>query len=124
VWDVLPSGATAVLRLGATVCGAAVALLYFSMLVWTARDIGARSRDGLVRLSAVLLVLVLNVLGLLVYVLLRPRETVSERYERELIEEVLAREVSSYARAVPRVPRTAEGYRRAPPAPETPEESA
>jgi heme/copper-type cytochrome/quinol oxidase subunit 2 len=112
VWNALPSSAASALRLGAMFCGAAAALLYFSMLVWTARDISARSRDGLVRVAAVLLVLFLNVLGLIVYVLLRPRETVSEKYERELIEEVLAREVSSYARPVSRVQKTPEGYRR------------
>jgi hypothetical protein len=91
-----------------TMCGAAVALLYFSLLVWTARDIAARSRDGLVRLAAVVLVLVLNVLGLLVYILLRPQETLSERYERELIEEILAREVSAAAFARARLQRNIE----------------
>ena len=33
--------------------------------------------------------------GGIVYMLLRPRETIAERYERGLIEELLAREVST-----------------------------
>jgi hypothetical protein len=95
----LPAGTTAVLQLAAAACGAAVALLLFSLVVWTARDIAARTRDRLVRLGAVALVLCLPVVGLVVYLLLRPRETVDERYERELIEEILAREVSTAALA-------------------------
>jgi hypothetical protein len=90
----IPESAAMVLRLAAALCGAAAALLYFSLLVWTARDVAARTRDGLVRLAAVALVLVLNVIGLLIYLMLRPRETIAERYERELIEEILAREVT------------------------------
>ena len=89
-------------------------MLYFSLLVWTARDVSARSRDGLVRLVAVALVLLLNAFGLLIYVLLRPRETIAERYERELVEEILVREVSAaaLARSVAgraRLPGTGEG---------------
>jgi hypothetical protein len=91
----IPEGAAEALRLGAMLCGAAVAMLYFSLLVWTARDVAARSRDSAVRIGAVLLVLVLNVLGLVIYLMLRPRETVAEKYERELVEEILAREISA-----------------------------
>ncbi len=111
VWNSLPGPATVVLQLGAMLCGAAVGLLYLSALVWTARDIRARSRDGLIRLAAVLLVLLLNVVGLAIYVLLRPSETLAERYERELIEEVLAREVASRVRPVSRLQASPTGHR-------------
>ncbi len=86
-----------ILESGAAFAGAALALLLFSLLVWTWRDIAARSGSVLARFGALLLVLVLNVLGLVVYLLLRPRETVAERRERELIEELLAREVTTMA---------------------------
>lgn len=76
------------------VCGGVLALLVFSIAFWTARDIAARSRDLAVRIVAVVLVLVLPVLGSIIYLLLRPRETLADRYEREMIEEVLAREIS------------------------------
>ncbi len=101
----LPDSAATVLRLTAMICGSAAALLYFSLLVWTARDVAARTRDSLVRLAAVALVLVLNVLGLVVYLLLRPQETITEHYEKELIEEILAREVSNAAVARSRLSR-------------------
>ena len=89
----VPAGTETILQAAAAVCGAFAALLLVSLLVWTARDVASRSRDRLARLGAVLLVLLVPLVGLVAYLLLRPRETVSERYERELIEEILAREV-------------------------------
>jgi hypothetical protein len=94
----VPDGAGTALQVGAAVCGAAVALLWFSVLVWTARDIAARTRDRIVRVAAVALVLFVPVIGLIAYLLLRPRETTVERYERELIEEILAREITQVGR--------------------------
>lgn len=91
----IPADLLPMIRMAAAVCGAGLALLLFSLVVWTARDVAARSRDGMVRTGAVLLVLLLNVFGLIVYLLLRPRETIAEHYEREMIEELLAREISA-----------------------------
>jgi ABC-type nickel/cobalt efflux system permease component RcnA len=93
----LPEGAVTALRFGAALCGAATALLIFSLAVWTARDISARTRDKLIRISSVLLVMLVPLVGLIVYLLLRPRDTIAERYERELVEEILTREVSAAA---------------------------
>jgi len=95
----VPEDAANLLRIGAALCGAATALLIFSLVIWTARDIAARTRDRMLRLGAVLLVLLVPVVGLVVYLLLRPRETIAERYERALIEEILTREVSAAALA-------------------------
>ena len=92
------TAATAI-RTGALLCGAATALLTFSLVFWTARDVAARTKSNAQRLGALALVLVFNVLGLLIYLLLRPRETIAERYERELIEDILTREVSTAALA-------------------------
>lgn len=95
------------LRTVAGFVGAGAALLYFSLIFWTARDMAARSRESLLRAGAVLLVAGLNVVGFVAYLLLRPRETIAERYEREMIEELLARELSSGAlsrRSQPAVP--------------------
>jgi len=85
------------LQAGAAICGAAVALFQVSLIVWVARDVSSRTRDRTLRLLAVLLAAVLSVFGTLIYLLLRPSETIVERYERELIEELLAREVSAAA---------------------------
>jgi hypothetical protein len=85
------------LEAGAAVAGAALALLVFALLVWTWRDVSARTKSLALRLLALALVVVFNVVGLVVYLLLRPRETLAERREREMIEELLAREVTTLA---------------------------
>lgn len=66
---------------------------WLAMIIWTYRDMRARSRDILSQLFVVGVVAVLNVPGLLIYLLLRPRETLSEAYERSLEEEALLQEI-------------------------------
>jgi len=80
------------LKLAAAFFGAAAALFIFALLAWTARDIAARTNDFALRAVAVLAVLLFNVLGLVMYMLLRPPETAAERRERELVEAILTRE--------------------------------
>ena len=64
-----------------------------SIVIWTFRDIRSRSRDIFAQILATLMVLVFFPLfplpGLALYMLLRPRETLSEVYERSLEEEAL-----------------------------------
>jgi RNA polymerase subunit RPABC4/transcription elongation factor Spt4 len=57
----------------------------------------ARSRDVFTQILAALVVAVLNVPGLLVYLILRPQETLSEQYQRSLEEEALLREIEDTA---------------------------
>ncbi len=73
----------------ATVCGAVTAALVGGMAIWTFRDMRARSRDVLAQILATLLVIVLPVVGLVVYLMLRPRETLEEAYEHSLEQEAL-----------------------------------
>ena len=63
--------------------------LWISMIIWAYRDMKARSRDTFARMLAAVVVGILNVPGLLVYLILRPRETLTEQYERALEEEAL-----------------------------------
>ncbi|MBV6435554.1 MAG: zinc ribbon domain-containing protein [Anaerolineae bacterium] len=72
---------------------AAVAALWLAMIVWTNRDMRARSRDPLAQVFVTAIVALLNVPGLLIYFLLRPRETLAEAYERSLEEEALLQEI-------------------------------
>ncbi len=72
-----------------TAMGAVIAALWLGMVLWTIRDIRARVRDPLAQIAAALLVAALNVVGLLLYALLRPHETLTEAYERSLEEEAL-----------------------------------
>jgi hypothetical protein len=97
-----------ILELGAAMAGAALALLIVGLIVWVWRDASARSKSSAVRIGALALVLVFNLVGLIVYLLLRPRETLSERREREMIEEILAREVGAIALARSRAGRAPE----------------
>jgi RNA polymerase subunit RPABC4/transcription elongation factor Spt4 len=78
----------------ATVYGGVVlASLWLAMIIWTNRDMRARSRDPLAQLFVTAIVALLNVPGLLIYLLLRPRETLSDAYERSLEEEALLQEI-------------------------------
>ena len=67
--------------------------VWVSVVLWTFRDIRSRSRDVFAQILATLMVLVFFPFfpfpGLVLYLLLRPRETLSEIYERSLEEEAL-----------------------------------
>ncbi len=70
-----------------------IAVLWVAMLFWTYRDIRQRSRDPIVQASAVLAVLLFFLPGLWVYLILRPRYTLNDLYERSLEEETLLQEL-------------------------------
>ncbi len=72
-----------------TVCGGVTAALIGGMAIWTFRDIRARSRDPLAHILATVLVLIAPLVGLVVYLMLRPQETLAETYERSLEQEAL-----------------------------------
>lgn len=69
--------------------GAFLAALWISLVVWTYRDIRTRARDPLVQTLATLLVAVLNLPGVLVYLILRPQRTLDDDYQKTLEEEAL-----------------------------------
>lgn len=73
--------------------GVIVAAFQVSMVIWAYRDMRARSRDGLAQIFAATVVAILNIPGLFIYILMRPRETLSEAYERSLEEEALLQEI-------------------------------
>ncbi|MFN8527039.1 MAG: zinc ribbon domain-containing protein [Anaerolineae bacterium] len=73
--------------------GMVLAATWLAMIIWTFRDMRARSRDLLAQIVVAVMVAVLTVPGLLIYLFLRPRETLSEAYERSLEEEALLQEI-------------------------------
>ncbi len=87
------SGLGRILGLFVAFLGAYLFALTVSMINWTFRDIRSRSRDIFAQVLAVVLVLVFNVAGLLLYFILRPRETLAEKYERELAEEAMLQDI-------------------------------
>jgi RNA polymerase subunit RPABC4/transcription elongation factor Spt4 len=70
--------------------GAAFLLaLWISFIIWTFRDIRGRSRDPLLRILAVLIVALLFLPGIVVYLFLRPAQTLEGEYKKTLEEEAL-----------------------------------
>jgi RNA polymerase subunit RPABC4/transcription elongation factor Spt4 len=77
----------------AVVLSAYLLVMWVGALVWTYRDIRARTRDQMTQVVAVLVVLVFNLPGILLYMVLRPKETLAELYDRRLGSEALLREI-------------------------------
>ena len=75
------------------VISAYLVALWAAILIWTWRDIRSRSHNILTAILAVLLVFFFSLPGLVLYLLLRPRETIAEAYERTLEEESLLQEI-------------------------------
>lgn len=89
----LPAYLGVILQILAAFLGAYLLAIWLGMVIWTFRDVRARSRDVFYQLLATLLVLVFNVAGLFLYFILRPHETLAEVYARSLEEEALLQEV-------------------------------
>ena len=68
-------------------------VMWVGALVWTYRDMQARSRDPFTQVVAVLVVLVFNLPGIMLYMVLRPKETLAELYDRQLGSEALLHEI-------------------------------
>ena len=84
---------TKALALGGAVLGAYLVTLWLSLIVWTYRDISARTRDILAQVLATLFVVFFSLPGLFIYLILRPKETLAEQYERSLEEEYLLQDI-------------------------------
>lgn len=76
-----------------SVVAAMLTAIWIALIIWTYRDMRARSRDVFATLLATLVVALLNIPGLIVYLILRPRHTLAEQYERSLEEEALLQEI-------------------------------
>jgi hypothetical protein len=70
------------------------AILWLSAVIWTYRDMRDRGSDALSQIVAVLLVLVFNLPGLILYLILRPHETLAEAYVRNLETEAMLHEMN------------------------------
>lgn len=81
------------LQITLTILAIYLAALWITLIFWTYRDIRQRSRDPIVQTVAVLLVLVFFLPGHWIYLILRPRYTLSELYERSLEEEALLQDL-------------------------------
>jgi hypothetical protein len=69
--------------------GAFLAAFWLSMVLWTVKDVRARTDERLAQILAGLIVALLTLPGLLLYLLLRPAQTLEEAYQSSLEEEAL-----------------------------------
>lgn len=81
------------LTIVAAVMAALLVALWLSLIIWAFRDMRARSRDPFAQILAALLVAALPIVGIVIYLILRPPETLAEAYERALEEEALLQEI-------------------------------
>jgi len=73
--------------------GAYLVLIWAASVLWAYRDIRRRSEDVSVQVLAVSLVLLLPFVGIPLHLILRPPQTLAEKYERELEQEYLRRDI-------------------------------
>jgi len=89
------------IALGSLLGGLWLFLVWLGIVLWVYRDIRDRTEDVALRVVSVLLVVLFfpgfNLPGLLIYLLVRPRESLDEAYSRSLEQEALLREVGEGA---------------------------
>jgi len=73
--------------------GGFLVALWLGLVFWTYRDIRARTPDRLLRVLAALMIALLNVPGVIIYLILRPPRTLDEEYQHTLEEEALLSEI-------------------------------
>ncbi len=73
--------------------GAYTVSLWFALIVWTFRDIESRSRSVIAQIFSTLVVVLFFIPGVLIYLILRPRETLDEAFGRALEEEYLLQDL-------------------------------
>ena len=84
-----PSTLSNILMVLTAWAGAFIVVLWLSIVIWSFRDIRTRSKDPLARILAVVVVALLFLPGIVVYLILRPKQTIEEEYQLSLEEEAL-----------------------------------
>ncbi len=82
-----------ILELIGVTLGAYLVLLWAASVLWAYRDIRNRSEDASVQVLAVGLVLLLPFAGIPIHLILRPPQTLAEKYERSLEQAYLRRDI-------------------------------
>ena len=77
--------------------GAFFLAVWVSLVIWTFRDVRSRSRDVFAIVLATLMVVIFGPLGVLLYFLLRPADTLTDIYGRSLEEEALLQDLEERA---------------------------
>lgn len=75
--------------------GIVLGLVWLAVAVWAYRDYCRRSRSMAWAIAVLLLVLLAPVFGLIIYLVLRPPETLMQRYNRTLQQEVWLQQIET-----------------------------
>jgi len=67
-----------------------VFVLWIALVIWVARDSVSRSKSLVFQVFVILLAIILNIFGLLVYLIIRPQKTLVEKYHEDLEHKALA----------------------------------
>ena len=85
----------ATLRLFGALIGGYLLVLWFASILWVYRDIQSRSQDPITQAIGVGISVVFPLVGLPVYMVVRPQETLQEAYDRQLEQEAILSELHS-----------------------------
>lgn len=82
-------------------------LIWFAALIWIYRDISSRTREPVSQIVSLGIGVVLPVIGIPIYMALRPSETLQQAYDREIEQEAILADIQTAA-ACPSCGRPAE----------------
>ncbi len=80
-------------RLVAVLVGGYLAVLWFASILWVYRDISARTRDPVSQTIGVAIAVAMPLIGLPIYFVLRPSETLQQAYDRKIEQEAILSEL-------------------------------
>ena len=80
-------------RMGGTIVGGYLVVIWLASVLWVYRDIRSRTRDPISHVTAVVIALAFPFIGLPVYFVLRPGVTLVEAYDRQLEQEAILSEL-------------------------------
>jgi RNA polymerase subunit RPABC4/transcription elongation factor Spt4 len=76
--------------------GAYLVALWFALIIWTYRDITTRSTNPVTHVFSTLIVVLFFVPGAIIYLILRPKETLDEAFQRTMEEEYLLQDLDDF----------------------------
>ena len=91
--DIDPQILSNIVQILTTLGIAFLTALWLSILFWVFRDIRHRIRDPFMIILAVILVIILPIVGVVIYWIIRPNQTIEEKYQAALEEEALLQEL-------------------------------
>ena len=77
-------------------------VLWLSIIIWVTRDAINRSSSLLFQVMAILLNIIFPVLGILLYLIIRPGKTIQERYYEELEHQLILESIGEKEKASPK----------------------